>query len=1083
MAGSEVTVVIKARDEASKKLDGITKASLGLTAGFAAVGAASIKAAADFEHGLSQVKAVSGATEAEMKGLRAEALAIGKDTKFGAGEATKAMHELAAGGIEAKDILGGAARAAADLAAAGGTDLAQAANTIATSMSVWKLETTQTTDVVNRLAGAANVSRFGVEDMALAIAQGGGVAASAGVDFADFSTTIAATASSFSSGSDAGTSFKTFLIALANPTGKAKEAMEELGLAFYDAQGQLKPMSEIVQELHDKLGPLSEQQRAQAAATIFGNDAMRTAVGLAQLTGAEFEAMSASMGSTSAADVARTRMDNLSGSLEELKGSLETAAIQLGSKFLPVLNDGVQGATDVVNAFGELPGSTQNIVLFGGAAVTALPAVIGLGEKAIATGQKLLAMGEASAKAKLAIGGAGVLGAVVGLDLALQGLTGKGLVATVKGFVEGATESERFGKAVQKVRLEIEKLEGLTGGDQFAVLASDLQKAADAFDAATIQNLSKWGGEYKDLNATSLELTRSLPQMSSALDESIIRLAELGDNGHKTGREMKAALEEAQAAAFGFGAGMAQLGTTTGDLYREMAKLPEPMQAAFAEGAGLTAQQEALQRAMEATNTTIDVGIEDIKALARAHNETAIATEALAKTSIQEWVEEVTGGFEEADDKAKALTDTIDAMVGRFDSLNPVAEAARAAHAALSEELGDLKAKGDAVTTAEAARIAQIEGKLLPALEKELTAFNENETAMKGQRAALTQLMGEGGYGKLLSVLGDAKVAHEDQLYVIGQASKAYYSLTHDDIPAAVQQFSKLKSELSPEVWKPIAEAIGPALVEAIKNGVADPQKRAELLAIVDELIGSAITSGEAKAANAATIGTRLAEGLASGLRSSGAVVDAAAQAIIQAALTAAQTEAVIRSPSKLFHDDVGVPLGEGIAAGVAATEGVVTAAAVGVVAKAAAAAKTYTDTMPFAEIPGTMPSAGKVGGPYYTTGGTAGTSYTWEGLDYGSVVKDVASGKVAAWMFDPETRARIEDQFRVVGLPASWSAPAPFTPGQSYADAVASPGPLPDGYRWDKAPGGGMVVVQISGPGMAQLASDITVTSGAVFA
>ncbi len=342
---NEVRVLITADDRATPTIKsiagGIIAADAAMKAFNTTVGGLKsvVSVAADFEHAISSVGAVSGATKDQLKQLSDTALRIGKDTQFGAREAAGAMEILAANGISVADIMGGAADAAATLAAAGGTNLAQAADTVSTAMAVWGASTEDLTDYVNRLAGAANVSRFGVEDMSQAIAQGGGVAASVGVDFKDFSASIAATATSFSSGSDAGTSFKTFLQRLAAPTDEAARLMAELGINAFDANNKMRPMGEIVQQLHDSLGSMSEAQRAQAASMIFGSDAMRTAMGLAGLTREEFEKLSDTMGDTSALDVAKERTDNLAGAWEQFKGAIETLQIEIGQKLLPVLTE------------------------------------------------------------------------------------------------------------------------------------------------------------------------------------------------------------------------------------------------------------------------------------------------------------------------------------------------------------------------------------------------------------------------------------------------------------------------------------------------------------------------------------------------------------------------------------------------------------------------------------------------------------------------------------------------------------------------------------------------------------------------
>lgn len=328
--------------DATGKIAGM--ALLGIGAAAAGGLGAAIGAAANFEQAMDQVGAVVDLAGVPMDALNQKALDIGKNTMFGATDAAAAMEVLAANGINARDIIGGAADAAVSLAAAGGTDLARAADTISTSMAVWNLTAEQTVDVTNRLAGAANVSRFGVEDMSAAIAMGGGAAAAAGVEFGDFTTAIAAIAPSFSSGSDAGTSFKAFVASLPGVSGPASKALADLGIItadgtnrFYDASGKLKSMADVTQILHDALGPLSEQQRTVALTTIFGSDAMRTAAAMSKLTGDEFKAMDAKMAATDAAEVARKRMENLKGSLEALKGSLETVAVEVGTRLLPVL--------------------------------------------------------------------------------------------------------------------------------------------------------------------------------------------------------------------------------------------------------------------------------------------------------------------------------------------------------------------------------------------------------------------------------------------------------------------------------------------------------------------------------------------------------------------------------------------------------------------------------------------------------------------------------------------------------------------------------------------------------------------------
>lgn len=334
--------------------------------------ASSVTAAAGFEQQMSGIKAVLAPTGAEFDALRQKALDLGASTAYGAAEAAEAIEMLAKNGLSATEILGGAADATLALAAATGGDLAGAADIMTDAMAIFGISAENVGEAIDGITGVTVASKFTIDDYRLALAQAGGVAGSVGVEFDDFNTAIAGISPLFASGSDAGTSFKTMLQRLAPTTGPAKDAMAELGLyseeagsAFFDAQGNLKDMAEVAGILQAALGPLSEEQKNVALSTIFGTDAMRAAVGLANLGTEGFNELAGSIGQVDAAAQAATRLDNFSGALEQLKGAFETLQIQVGSYLLPYLtaflNDVV---TPGVNVLGEFADTIAEAGLF-----------------------------------------------------------------------------------------------------------------------------------------------------------------------------------------------------------------------------------------------------------------------------------------------------------------------------------------------------------------------------------------------------------------------------------------------------------------------------------------------------------------------------------------------------------------------------------------------------------------------------------------------------------------------------------------------------------------------------------------------
>ncbi len=340
--------------------------------------AVAVNSAANFEQRLSAIKAVSGATAGEMDLISEAALRIGAETSFSATEAASAIEELAKAGVSTEDILNGAADAAVSLAAAGEVDLATAASIASNALNTFNLTGADMTHVADLMAGAASASAIGVEDLGMSLSQAGAVAALAGLSLDETTVAIAELGNAGIKGSDAGTSLKTFLQNLQPVTDKQTQLFKELGLtlddgtnAFYDATGSLKPFNEIQQTLSDSLAGMTDAQKSATLETLFGTDAIRAAAVFANEGATGYDAMWAAMGETTAAEQAATRLDNFKGSLEQVKGSIETLLIGLGQQLLPVLQNIAESVAGLINWFSGLSDSTKNLAVGVAASVAA----------------------------------------------------------------------------------------------------------------------------------------------------------------------------------------------------------------------------------------------------------------------------------------------------------------------------------------------------------------------------------------------------------------------------------------------------------------------------------------------------------------------------------------------------------------------------------------------------------------------------------------------------------------------------------------------------------------------------------------
>lgn len=318
--------------------------------------AGSISAAGDFEANLNVFASVTGDALAQsgqsLDDFSKLFIDLGKELPVSTAEVESAAIELAKGGIDPATISAGALRTSLDLAAAGGVGLADSATIMAKQLGVWVDSTAdagtkatflaQTADLLSQ---SANATTSDVSELALGLANAGGSAKVAGLDFRETVTGLSLLAPGFSSASDAGTSFKTLVSRLIPTTKPATEAMIALGLAtedgkskFYDAQGSFIGLKNAAELLHTATAGLSEEQKSQAFNTIFGSDAIRAAAILAEQGAAGYDRMTASLASAgSVSEQAKARQQGFNTALDNAKGSLEALQLTIGAALLPVL--------------------------------------------------------------------------------------------------------------------------------------------------------------------------------------------------------------------------------------------------------------------------------------------------------------------------------------------------------------------------------------------------------------------------------------------------------------------------------------------------------------------------------------------------------------------------------------------------------------------------------------------------------------------------------------------------------------------------------------------------------------------------
>jgi len=439
LAGMEKArkVTAEAASEADKlaktkqAFDQLGRASL-LAGGLLATGlGVAVKRFADFDAAMSNVAATGEDARENMDALREAAIQAGADTVFSAEESANAIENLAKAGLSASDILGGALAGSLDLAAAGGIDVAKAGEIAATTLQQFGLSGADAVHVADLLAAGAGKAMGDVDDMAQALNQAGLVANQFGISVEETTGSLAAFANQGLLGSDAGTSLRTMLLRLANPTGEVKDLMAELGIEAYDAGGQFVGLQGLAGELEDALAGMTDEQRQATLAMIFGQDAIRAATILYD-EGADGIASWIEKVDQSgyAAESAARMVDNLKGDIEGLQGSVDAAMISVGSAADGPLRMFVQTLDGLVDRFNGMPEAAKQALFwvgsFGAVGATALGSYLLLVPKVAEFNAALTHLSPAAARAARGVG-----------MLARQGA----LVAAVAGGVTLATEA------------------------------------------------------------------------------------------------------------------------------------------------------------------------------------------------------------------------------------------------------------------------------------------------------------------------------------------------------------------------------------------------------------------------------------------------------------------------------------------------------------------------------------------------------------------------------------------------------------------------------------------------------------------
>ena len=361
---------------------------LPVTGAVTALGTAAVKTAADFDTAMSQVAAVSGATGSDLDALRDKAREMGAKTKFSASEAAEAMNYMAMAGWKTTDMLGGI-EGIMNLAAASGEDLATTSDIVTDALTAFGLSADDSGHFADVLAAASSNANTNVSMMGETFKHCAPIAGALGFSVEDTAEAIGLMANAGIKSSQAGTSLRTIMN---NLTGEVKicgSSIGEVTIATTNADGSMRGLSDILADCRVAFSGLSESEKAAAAETLVGKNAMSGFLALMNAGEADINKLSGAIANCDgkSAEMAATMQDNLAGQLQILKSQLEELAISFGELLMPAIRTIVGWIQQFVDWLNGMDEGTKKVIMTVALLAAALgPVLIVIGKVISAVG-------------------------------------------------------------------------------------------------------------------------------------------------------------------------------------------------------------------------------------------------------------------------------------------------------------------------------------------------------------------------------------------------------------------------------------------------------------------------------------------------------------------------------------------------------------------------------------------------------------------------------------------------------------------------------------------------------------------------
>ncbi|MCD3298104.1 phage tail tape measure protein, partial [Clostridium botulinum] len=320
-----------------------------------------LNTAMNFQAQMSKVQAISGASAKEMVGLTAKAREWGAKTKFSASECGQAFEYMGMAGWKAQEMTDGLP-GILNLAAASGEDLGKTSDIVTDALTAFGLKAKDSAGFADLLAAASTNSNTNVSMLGESFKYCAPVCGALGISAKDTSFALGLMANAGIKGSSSGTALRTSLVNLSKPTKNMQKAMDKLGISLTDSHGKVKQGKQLFDELRQKFGKLTDAQKAQYAATIFGKESMSGMLAVINASDKDYNKLYGSLNKSNGAaeKMASTMQNNVKGAITNFKSAFEEMEIGLTQALLPTITKIILKINQLMAKFNALPQGTKD---------------------------------------------------------------------------------------------------------------------------------------------------------------------------------------------------------------------------------------------------------------------------------------------------------------------------------------------------------------------------------------------------------------------------------------------------------------------------------------------------------------------------------------------------------------------------------------------------------------------------------------------------------------------------------------------------------------------------------------------------